>query len=128
MISLHRSQNSARRGTAFLVSIIAVMVIASLATAMLVVGTGRHSERSSAIQSAKALYVAEAGMSETILRVSADDDAVVDRGDVDDLRDVPVVAGEAEPDRAVGLVRVAGGRDLHLDGGALAVVDRVAED
>jgi hypothetical protein len=73
MISSYSCSRRSRRGSAFLVSLIAIMVIASMSTAMLMVGSGRQRERSGSIESTKALYVAEAGMSETILRVADGD-------------------------------------------------------
>src|SRR5687767_6060732 len=61
-----------RRGTALLVALIAVMVIGALASAMLLSGSTHDGERDASLEGDKALYVAEAGMSQTIAAVTAD--------------------------------------------------------
>ena len=67
----NRNINSSRRGTALMVSLIAVLVVSAFATSIMVVGTGEQQERRASVASARALYVAEAGMSQAIVRVEA---------------------------------------------------------
>ena len=69
--SCKRARGS-RRGTALLVALIAVMVIGALASAMLLSGSTQDGERDVSLEGDKALYVAEAGMSQTIASVAND--------------------------------------------------------
>lgn len=54
---------SSRRGSVLLVALIAVMVVAALASAMLIGGSSRDRARDASLDETRALYVAEAGMS-----------------------------------------------------------------
>lgn len=65
------NSHSRRRGSVLLVALIAVMVIAALATSMLTVNTGRTQERDTSIAATKSLYIAESGMSDAIERITA---------------------------------------------------------
>jgi hypothetical protein len=66
-----RTAAGERRGTILLVALIAVMVIAALAGAMVLGGAAGGRERDGAVATDKALYIAEAGLSETIAALKA---------------------------------------------------------
>jgi len=61
----------ARRGSALIVALIAVMVISALAAAMLIGGSSRDRERDHSLDAVRALYVAEAGMSTALAAAAA---------------------------------------------------------
>ena len=66
-----RSTSSSRRGGALLVALLATLVLAALAAGMLATTDGFKSELSSANQRDRALYVAEAGLSDGIASLTA---------------------------------------------------------
>lgn len=66
MVERRSGGTSKRRGSVLLVALIAVMVVAALASAMLIGGSSRDRARDFSLDEARALYVAEAGMSVAI--------------------------------------------------------------
>jgi Tfp pilus assembly protein PilX len=76
MSSFNRARRR-RRGSVLLTALIGVMVVGALAASMAVAGGSRTRERDAAVHSTRALYVAEAGMSEAIERISRGELAAV---------------------------------------------------
>jgi hypothetical protein len=65
----HRSRHAGRRGSALIVALIAAFALAALAAAIVAVNGAHEKEQVAATERARALYAAEAGLSEAIANV-----------------------------------------------------------
>ncbi len=71
-------RNGEERGSALLLAIVATIVLAGMAGAVMAVSGAFKHESTSATENSRALYVAEAGLSEGIAAVQADDKIYLD--------------------------------------------------